>query len=54
MSPVNMREGYIEYDPIKGWTNKPTVGVIRPGQHFEVLEMRLIVEDYIWVKLKAL
>jgi hypothetical protein len=54
ISSVNMRQGYIEYDSIKGWKNKPTKGVIRPNQHFEVLEVIPIVEAFIWVKLKRI
>src|SRR5262245_38259067 len=52
VSPVNIREGYITYDPEKGWINQPSKGIIRPKQRFEVLEVNPIAGNYIWIKLK--
>ena len=52
ISLVNMREGYITYNPDKGWVNQPARGVIKPKQRFEVLEVKAIAESFIWVKIK--
>lgn len=53
ISAINLRAGYIEYDTVKGWINKPPIGVIRPSQHFKVLEVNRIADDYVWVKLQS-
>jgi hypothetical protein len=52
ISSVNIRAGYITYDPKNGWINQPSKGVIRSNQRFEVLEVNPIAGNFIWVKLK--
>jgi len=47
---VNARTGYIEWKLASGWTNKPIVGSIKPGDRLRVLETRKIAGSFIWVK----
>ncbi len=54
ISPVNMRTGYIKYDPTKGWTNEPAKGVIKPNQTFEILEVHPVLDNFIWVKIRRI
>ncbi len=49
---VNLRAGYITYDEVKGWENKPTTGAIMPGRRFEVTEVHPVLDDFIWVRIK--
>lgn len=48
---VNMREGYITYDEMVGWYNKPVIGLIRPQQRFVVTEIGPLKES-VWVQLR--
>jgi len=52
-SSVNLRAGYIEYDEVKGWQNKAAIGILKPNQHFEVAEVKAILDDFIWVRVKT-
>jgi hypothetical protein len=46
---VNARAGYIEQVG-SDWINKPSVGVVKPGQRLRVLEVNPILGAYIWFK----
>ncbi|MGY3089135.1 hypothetical protein ACVWYF_002175 [Hymenobacter sp. UYAg731] len=51
---INLRAGYITYDEINGWQNKPAVGAIKPGIEFRVIAVHPIQdnENFIWVKIE--
>ena len=48
---VNIRSGYIEYSWLKGWENKPVIGVVKADEEFLIEEVKLVAGDYVWVKL---
>ena len=49
LSNVNIRKDYITFG-ITGWTNAPTLGVIKPGDILDVLEAKRVVSGYYWIK----
>lgn len=49
ISNVNIRKDYITFG-ITGWTNAPTLGVIKPGDILDVLEVKRVVSGYYWIK----
>jgi hypothetical protein len=50
-SNVNIREDYITFG-ITGWNNAPTLGVVKPHDILDVLEVKEVVSGYYWIKFK--
>ncbi len=48
--PVNARSGVIELT-LRGWVNKPAVGLIRPGRKLEVQRVETVAGgSYVWIE----
>jgi hypothetical protein len=55
LNPVNARSAVIRYDPIRGWVNAPTVGLIREKQTVRVTSVIPVVgaENFIWIQFES-
>lgn len=51
LSNVNIRKDYITFGII-GWTNAPTLGVVKPHDILDVLEVKEVVNGYYWIKFE--
>ena len=51
LSNVNIRKDYITFG-IAGWTNAPTLGVVKPHDILDVLEAKEVVNGYYWIKFE--
>jgi hypothetical protein len=49
LSPVNVRQGVIEYHLLEGWKNKPLIGFISPGDQLRVLDVETVAGDHVWI-----
>lgn len=48
--PVNARSGVIEFT-VRGWVNKPTVGLIKTGRELEVKQVETVAGgSYVWIQ----
>ncbi len=47
---VNIREGYIEHEILRGWVNKETIGLITLNDRLLVREVKLVAGNYVWIK----
>ena len=49
---VNAREDAIEFKEGKGWVNKPKRGIIKKGQEFKVLDVKIPIKGFYWIAIQ--
>jgi hypothetical protein len=49
---INIRKDHIKFDPKKGWTNAPSIGVLKTNQTVRVKKLKIVAGGFYWAQIE--